>query len=191
MDDLGFHWVKAKFQLNWGGSFICTRLSLHKLFKLKLITQLRKWVFTAAWLLNGNLPIESMWDPCFNSSELGFACCIYLFSTSSQKQPLDFFGTVNARPLARDLFVAYARSAYSCYKIRCSIHLHFWKALSEVTWDKICPFLFHLFVCRCYKHEFLKDFFLSTGQLQVGWVYEFYFVNHWNSKLYQSFFFII
>lgn len=24
--------------------------------------------------------------------------------------------------------------------------------------------------CMCYKHEFLKDFFLSTGQLQVGFL---------------------
>ncbi|CAJ1964254.1 unnamed protein product [Sphenostylis stenocarpa] len=43
------------------------------------------------------------------------------------RQPLEFFGTIQARPLARDLFVTYA---------------------------------------RFYKHEFLKDFFLSTGQLQ-------------------------
>ncbi|XP_058101113.1 protein VACUOLELESS1 [Magnolia sinica] len=41
--------------------------------------------------------------------------------------PLEFFGMIQARPLARDLFITYA---------------------------------------RCYKHEFLKDFFLSTGQLQ-------------------------
>ncbi|CAI9784342.1 unnamed protein product [Fraxinus pennsylvanica] len=45
-----------------------------------------------------------------------------------QKRPsLEFFGTIHARPLARDLFITYA---------------------------------------QCYKHEFLKDFFLSTGQLQ-------------------------
>ncbi|XP_077252312.1 vacuoleless1 (VCL1) [Tasmannia lanceolata] len=41
--------------------------------------------------------------------------------------PLEFFGMIQARPLARELFIAYA---------------------------------------RCYRHEFLKDFFLSTGQLQ-------------------------
>uniref|UniRef100_A0A0D3ES82 Protein VACUOLELESS1 n=1 Tax=Oryza barthii TaxID=65489 RepID=A0A0D3ES82_9ORYZ len=42
--------------------------------------------------------------------------------------PLDFFGVINARPLARDLFMAYARHS---------------------------------------KHEALKDFFLSTGRLQL------------------------
>ncbi|XAR49507.1 hypothetical protein NMG60_11032733 [Bertholletia excelsa] len=45
-----------------------------------------------------------------------------------QKRPaLEFFSMIQVRPLARDLFINYA---------------------------------------RCYKHEFLKDFFLSTGQLQ-------------------------
>ncbi|KAG6682635.1 hypothetical protein I3842_13G153200 [Carya illinoinensis] len=47
--------------------------------------------------------------------------------SSKQRQPLEFFGMIQARTLARDLFINYA---------------------------------------RCYKHEFLKDFFLSTGQLQ-------------------------
>ncbi|AQK97135.1 Protein VACUOLELESS1 [Zea mays] len=46
-----------------------------------------------------------------------------------KKAPLDFFGVINARPVARDLFMAYARHS---------------------------------------KHEELKDFFLSTGRLQVG-----------------------
>nr|GLL22788.1 protein VACUOLELESS1 [Ipomoea trifida] len=45
-----------------------------------------------------------------------------------QKRPaLELFGTIQSRPLPRDLFISYA---------------------------------------RIYKHEFLKDFFLSTGQLQ-------------------------
>ena len=29
------------------------------------------------------------------------------------------------------------------------------------------------FGCRCYQHEFLKDFFLSTGQLQVSLIFAF------------------
>jgi len=49
-----------------------------------------------------------------------------------KKAPMDFFGVINARPLARSLFVAYARHS---------------------------------------KHEDLKDFFLSTGRLQVGCIY--------------------
>ncbi|XP_073138989.1 protein VACUOLELESS1 isoform X2 [Henckelia pumila] len=52
---------------------------------------------------------------------------LVLFHMWQKKLPLEFFGTIQARPLARDLFVTYA---------------------------------------RFYKHEFLKDFFLSTGQLQ-------------------------
>ncbi|KZV16281.1 vacuolar protein sorting-associated protein 16 [Dorcoceras hygrometricum] len=52
---------------------------------------------------------------------------LVLFHMWQKKLPLEFFGTIQARPLARDLFVIYA---------------------------------------RFYKHEFLKDFFLSTGQLQ-------------------------
>ncbi|XP_074556123.1 protein VACUOLELESS1 [Curcuma longa] len=51
---------------------------------------------------------------------------LVLFHIWQKKPALDFFGTINARPLARDLFITYSRS---------------------------------------YKHEFLKDFFLSTGRL--------------------------
>ncbi|RYR35519.1 hypothetical protein Ahy_A10g050670 isoform B [Arachis hypogaea] len=52
---------------------------------------------------------------------------LVLFHIWQKRQSLEFFGTIQARPLARDLFITYA---------------------------------------RCYKHEYLKDFFLSTGQLQ-------------------------
>nr|CAD1823793.1 unnamed protein product [Ananas comosus var. bracteatus] len=63
------------------------------------------------------------------ATESGDTDLVYLvlFHIWQTKPALDFFGTINARPLARDLFVTYARS---------------------------------------YKHEFLKDFFLSTGRLQ-------------------------
>lgn len=52
---------------------------------------------------------------------------LVLFHIWQKKPSLDFFGTINARPLARDLFISYAKFN---------------------------------------KHEFLKDFFLSTGRLQ-------------------------
>ncbi|KAK3023745.1 hypothetical protein RJ639_044454 [Escallonia herrerae] len=52
---------------------------------------------------------------------------LVLFHIWQKRPSLEFFGTIQARPLGRDLFISYA---------------------------------------RCYKHEFLKDFFLSTGQLQ-------------------------
>ncbi|KAB1223106.1 Protein VACUOLELESS1 [Morella rubra] len=63
------------------------------------------------------------------ATESGDTDLVYLvlFHISQKRQPLEFFGTIQARPLARDLFVTYA---------------------------------------RYYRHEFLKDFFLSTGQLQ-------------------------
>ncbi|XP_073050524.1 protein VACUOLELESS1 [Primulina eburnea] len=63
------------------------------------------------------------------ATESGDTDLVYLvlFHMWQKKLPLEFFGTIQARPLARDLFVTYA---------------------------------------RFYKHEFLKDFFLSTGQLQ-------------------------
>ncbi|KAI0515930.1 hypothetical protein KFK09_008601 [Dendrobium nobile] len=63
------------------------------------------------------------------STESGDTDLVYLvlFHIWQKKPSLDFFGTINARPLARDLFITYA---------------------------------------RFYKHEFLKDFFLSTGQFQ-------------------------
>ncbi|KAJ6998320.1 hypothetical protein NC653_014495 [Populus alba x Populus x berolinensis] len=63
------------------------------------------------------------------ATESGDADLVYLvlFHIWQKRPALEFFGTIQARPLARDLFIAYA---------------------------------------RCYKHEFLKDFFLSTGQLQ-------------------------
>ncbi|CAA2961645.1 VACUOLELESS1 [Olea europaea subsp. europaea] len=54
---------------------------------------------------------------------------LVLFHIWQKRPSLEFFGTIQARPLARDLFITYA---------------------------------------QCNKHEFLKDFFLSTGQLQVG-----------------------
>ncbi|KAK8933689.1 hypothetical protein KSP39_PZI015904 [Platanthera zijinensis] len=64
------------------------------------------------------------------STESGDTDLVYLvlFHIWQKKQSLDFFATLNARPLARDLFITYA---------------------------------------RFYKHEFLKDFFLSMGQLQI------------------------
>ncbi|MED6220758.1 vacuolar protein sorting-associated protein 16 [Stylosanthes scabra] len=63
------------------------------------------------------------------ATESGDTDLVYLvlFHIWQKRQSLEFFGTIQARPLARDLFISYA---------------------------------------RCYKHEFLKDFFLSTGQLQ-------------------------
>ncbi|KAG0454964.1 hypothetical protein HPP92_024256 [Vanilla planifolia] len=63
------------------------------------------------------------------ATESGDADLVYLvlFHIWHKKPSLDFFGTINARPMARDLFISYA---------------------------------------RCYKHEVLKDYFLSTGQLQ-------------------------
>ncbi|GFQ05879.1 protein vacuoleless1 [Phtheirospermum japonicum] len=63
------------------------------------------------------------------ATESGDTDLVYLvlFHIWHKRAPLEFFGTIQARPLARDLFITYA---------------------------------------RCYKHEFLKDFFLSTGQLQ-------------------------
>ncbi|XP_059431265.1 protein VACUOLELESS1 [Corylus avellana] len=63
------------------------------------------------------------------ATESGDTDLVYLvlFHIWQKRQPLEFFGTIQARPLARDLFITYA---------------------------------------RCHKHEFLKDFFLSTGQLQ-------------------------
>eukprot|EP00258_Populus_trichocarpa_P004599 XP_002306748.2 protein VACUOLELESS1 [Populus trichocarpa] len=63
------------------------------------------------------------------ATESGDTDLVYLvlFHIWQKRPALEFFGTIQARPLARDLFTAYA---------------------------------------RCYKHEFLKDFFLSTGQLQ-------------------------
>ncbi|XP_062105731.1 protein VACUOLELESS1 [Humulus lupulus] len=63
------------------------------------------------------------------ATESGDTDLVYLvlFHIWQKRPPLEFFGMIQARTLARDLFIAYA---------------------------------------RCYKHEFLKDFFLSTGQLQ-------------------------
>ncbi|KAH7835433.1 hypothetical protein Vadar_026116 [Vaccinium darrowii] len=63
------------------------------------------------------------------ATESGDTDLVYLvlFHIWQKRPALELFGTIQARPLARDLFISYA---------------------------------------RCYKHEFLKDFFLSTGQLQ-------------------------
>ncbi|XP_051136624.1 protein VACUOLELESS1 [Andrographis paniculata] len=63
------------------------------------------------------------------ATESGDTDLVYLvlFHIWHKRAPLEFFGTIQARPLARDLFITYA---------------------------------------QCYKHEFLKDFYLSTGQLQ-------------------------
>ncbi|KAL8172309.1 hypothetical protein V2J09_024113 [Rumex salicifolius] len=63
------------------------------------------------------------------ATESGDTDLVYmvLFHIWQKRPSLEFFGTIQARPLARDLFVTYG---------------------------------------RCYKHEFLKDFFLSTGQLE-------------------------
>ncbi|KAL6137178.1 hypothetical protein ACLB2K_062472 [Fragaria x ananassa] len=52
---------------------------------------------------------------------------LVLFHIWQKREPLAFFKMIHPKPLARDLFVIYA---------------------------------------RCYNHEFLKDFFLSAGQLQ-------------------------
>ncbi|KAK4758882.1 hypothetical protein SAY87_020183 [Trapa incisa] len=63
------------------------------------------------------------------ATESGDTDLVYLvlFHIWQKRPALEFFGTIQARPLARDLFISYS---------------------------------------RCYKHEFLKDFFLSTGQLE-------------------------
>lgn len=63
------------------------------------------------------------------ATECGDNDLVYLalFHIWQKSPPLEFFGMIQARPLARDLFVTYT---------------------------------------RCYKHEFLKDFYLSTGQLE-------------------------
>ncbi|KAF5731337.1 Vacuoleless1 (VCL1) isoform 2 [Tripterygium wilfordii] len=63
------------------------------------------------------------------ATESGDTDLVYLvvFHIWQKRPPLEFFGMIQARSLARDLFITYA---------------------------------------RCYKHEFLKDFFLSTGQIQ-------------------------
>ncbi|KAL0353951.1 UNVERIFIED_CONTAM: protein VACUOLELESS1 [Sesamum angustifolium] len=61
------------------------------------------------------------------ATESGDTDLVYLVLFHIWQSAIGVFSTIQARPLARDLFVTYARS---------------------------------------YKHEFLKDFFLSTGQLQ-------------------------
>ncbi|GER53384.1 vacuolar protein sorting-associated protein [Striga asiatica] len=63
------------------------------------------------------------------ATESGDTDLVYLvmFHMWHKRVPLEFFATIQAKPLARDLFITYA---------------------------------------RCYKHEFLKDFFLSSGQIQ-------------------------
>ncbi|KAF3443568.1 hypothetical protein FNV43_RR13255 [Rhamnella rubrinervis] len=63
------------------------------------------------------------------ATESGDTDLVYLvlFHIWQKRPALEFFGMIQARTMARDLFTIYA---------------------------------------RCYKHEFLKDFFLSNGQLQ-------------------------
>ncbi|XP_030462939.2 protein VACUOLELESS1 [Syzygium oleosum] len=63
------------------------------------------------------------------ATESGDTDLVYLvlFHIWQKRPALEFFGMIQAKPLARDLFTTYS---------------------------------------RCYQHEFLKDFFLSTGQLQ-------------------------
>ncbi|KNA23358.1 hypothetical protein SOVF_025500 [Spinacia oleracea] len=63
------------------------------------------------------------------ATESGDTDLVYfvLFHIWHKRPALEFFGTIQAKPLARDLFIVYS---------------------------------------RCYNHEFLKDFFLSAGQLQ-------------------------
>lgn len=62
------------------------------------------------------------------ATESGDTDLVYLvlFHIWLKRPALEFFGMIQAKPLARDLFITYA---------------------------------------RCYRHEFLKDFFLSAGQL--------------------------
>ncbi|KHG27227.1 Vacuolar sorting-associated protein 16 [Gossypium arboreum] len=90
------------------------------------------------------------------ATESGDTDLVYLvlFHIWQKRPPLEFFGMIQARPLPRDLFISYARCL-----------LWFW-------WPS--SYYGHLFdnggqneaFIKCYKHEFLKDFFLSTGQLQ-------------------------
>ncbi|CAL5336393.1 unnamed protein product [Camellia sinensis] len=63
------------------------------------------------------------------ATESGDTDLVYLvlFNIWQKRPPLELFGMIQARTLARDLFISYA---------------------------------------RCCKHDFLTDFFLSTGQLQ-------------------------
>lgn len=63
------------------------------------------------------------------ATESGDTDLVYfvLFHIWQKKPSLEFFGMIQAKPLARDLFISYS---------------------------------------RCYNHEFLKDFFLSAGELQ-------------------------
>lgn len=91
------------------------------------------------------------------------------------------------------------KSCASC----CTLHVSGGFALQRASWPHLisrpilllsllsfvhdywfCLFLFFIFLIRCYKHEFLKDFFLSTGQLQVSeriplCFYIFYFILNW------------
>lgn len=68
----------------------------------------------------------------------------------------EFFVRLQARPLARDLFITYARY----------LKFYHWRLLSDAceleTKSKLI-----LVICRSYKPEVLKDFYLSTGQIQV------------------------
>lgn len=79
---------------------------------------------------------------------------------------------IQGRVLARDLFVAYARyenllfSMFDYLKLQSS-KLDLTKLLSNGVIKFCC--------CRCYKHEFLKDFFLSTGQIHVRFLIKFFF----------------
>ncbi|XP_042011014.1 protein VACUOLELESS1-like [Salvia splendens] len=75
------------------------------------------------------LSIGEEYSALVKATESGDTDLVYLvmFHIWKKSSPMEFFSTIQARPLARDLFIKYA---------------------------------------RCYKHEFLKDFFLSTGQLQ-------------------------
>ncbi|KAL9245057.1 hypothetical protein vseg_018753 [Gypsophila vaccaria] len=76
------------------------------------------------------LSIEQEESALTKAIESGDTDLVYfvLFHLLQKRQPtLEFFGMIQSKPLAKDLFIAYS---------------------------------------RCYNHELLKDFFLSSGQLQ-------------------------
>ncbi|MBA0758273.1 hypothetical protein Gotri_021284 [Gossypium trilobum] len=108
------------------------------------------------------------------ATESGDSDLVYLvlFHIWQKRPPLEFFGMIQARPLPRDLFISYARRDTLSEKLKRSYkgqdmvhHLDVF-ALVLVAIELLVVIYLIMVVKMCYKHEFLKDFFLSTGQLQ-------------------------